>query len=79
MRAFILTGRLDELRVGVVCDERDREIPEVQLQRARDDVDVFVHVHRNICLLTISVKSHLDIFNYLADGPLVLICELQLY
>jgi len=53
MRAFILTGRLDELRVGVVCDERDREIPEVQLQRARDDVDVFVHVHRNICLLTI--------------------------
>lgn len=52
-RARGLTGGLDKLRVGVVRDQGDREIPEVELQRAGDDVDVFVHVHRNICFLTI--------------------------
>lgn len=52
-RACGLTGGLDKLRVGVVGDQWDREIPEVELQRAGDDVDVFVHVHRNICFLTI--------------------------
>lgn len=53
MCGFILTGRLDKLRVGVVRDEWDWEIPEVKFQRASDDVDVFIHVHRNICLLPI--------------------------
>lgn len=52
-RARLLTGRLYKLWVGVVRDEWDGQVPEVEFQRTSDDVDVFIHVHRNICFLTI--------------------------
>lgn len=53
IHAFILTGRFYKLRVGIICNEWNWQIPEVQFKCTSDNVDIFIHVHRNICLLTI--------------------------
>lgn len=47
------TCGLDEPGVRIVGDYRNWQIPEVQLQCARDDIDVFIGVHWDVCLLAI--------------------------
>lgn len=57
-----LTCGLDELGVGVVRDDGDGQVPEVQLKRTGDDVDVFIRVHRDVRLLAVWVeKTNRDI------------------
>lgn len=46
-----LTCGLDEPGVGVVRDDGDGQIPQVEFQSARDDVDVLVRFHRDVRLL----------------------------
>lgn len=46
-----LTRGLDEPGVGGVRDDGDGQIPQVEFQSARDDVDVFVRFHRDVRLL----------------------------
>lgn len=60
----VLTCSLDKPGVGAVWNDRDRKLPEVHLQRSCDDIDVFIGLRRDVCLLTIcenvtmkSVKS----------------------
>lgn len=47
------TGSLDESRVGVVCDKRDGQLSEVELQRTRDNVDVLISAGRDVGLLAV--------------------------
>lgn len=42
-----------EVWVGIICDERNRQLSEVQFEGAGDDVDVLVSAGRNICLFSI--------------------------
>lgn len=43
MPSYLLAGGLYKLRVGVVCDEWNWQIPEVQFQCTSDNVDIFIH------------------------------------
>lgn len=47
------TCSLDEARVGVVRDEGDGQLSEIELQGSRDDVDVLVGACGDVGLLTI--------------------------
>lgn len=48
-----LTCSLDEPRVSVVWDDGNGQIPQVEFERARNDVDVFIGLPRDVCLLTV--------------------------
>lgn len=47
------TRSLDESRVGVVSDEGDGQLSEVELEGSRDDVDVLVGAGGDVGLLTV--------------------------
>lgn len=51
--SHVRTRGLHEVWVGVVGDEGDGQLSEVQLQSPRDDVDVLVHVGRDVRPLSV--------------------------
>ena len=51
--AHARTCGLHEVWVGVVGDEGDGQLSEVQLQCPRDDVDVLIHVGGDVRLITV--------------------------
>lgn len=59
-----LTCGLDELGVGVVRDDGDGQVPEVQLKCTGDDVDVFIGIHRDVRLLAIWVEKRIEMSGY---------------
>lgn len=52
-----LTGSLDEAWIRVVSDNRNGQFPEVELESTRDDVNIFICVHWDVCFLPIYTQS----------------------
>lgn len=70
------TGSFYEARVGVVRDEGDRQLSEVELQGTGDDVDVVVDVGGDVSFLSIcrtsqdiKLKDQQDVIGEAAERP----------
>ena len=55
---FVLTCSFDESGVGVIREDRNGQIPEVEFQSTRDNVDIFISVHRDVGLLTLWERKY---------------------
>lgn len=51
------TCGLYKLWVGIIRDEWNWQIPEVQFKCTSDNIDIFIHIHRNISLLPICMEK----------------------
>lgn len=60
-RCVIRTCRLYKLWVGIIRDEWNWQIPEVQFKCTSDNIDIFIHIHRNISFLPICVEKALTL------------------
>lgn len=56
-KCIIRTCGLYKLWVGIIRDEWNWQIPEVQFKCTSDNIDIFIHIHRNISLLPICVEK----------------------
>ena len=60
-KCVLLTCRLYKLWVGIICDEWNWQIPEVQFKCTSDNIDIFIHIHRNISFFPICVEKALTL------------------
>lgn len=60
-KGVILTCRLYKLWVGIIRDEWNWQIPEVQFKCTSDNIDIFIHIHRNISFFPICVEKALTL------------------